>query len=77
MTRLPEEHRRLPITVGEAVDTIGRVLEDANRVLVRRDRYVELMNALDAFGMREFPTDSVKLRRIKQAYLALRNVPVE
>lgn len=77
MSRLPDEQRQLTVTVGEAVDIMDRVLDDANRALVRRDRYLELMAALEAFGMREYPTDSVKLKRLKLAYRELRGSPEE
>ena len=69
--------RHRMISVGDAADVLARVLDDANRVLLRKAEYSELMDALKAFGMREFPTDSAKLRRLKQAYVALSQLPVE
>lgn len=62
------------LTLGEAIEVLNQVLRDMKRALVPRAALFELLDALDALGMEEFPTDSKRMARIKRAYAELKRV---
>lgn len=61
----------MSVTVRDAMEIFDQVLASTNRVLIRRDVFVELLDALEDFGMKEHATDSKRLKRIKLAYHAV------
>lgn len=60
------------VPVEEIELSFTRALTLANLKLVHRDKYVEILAALDAFGMKSYQTDSRALMRVKRAYEMLK-----
>jgi hypothetical protein len=69
-TAIREAQRVVPVEMVEASFT--RILSAANLKLVDRQKHGELVTALTDFGMRQFPTDSNALARVKRAYADVR-----
>lgn len=59
------------IEVDAAVDALTKILESSGNILLKRADYLELMSALEAFGMKATALDSAKLKRVKQAWSKL------